>query len=475
MVTLMVRSPTRLVERAEVERAARPLPLEQPLPVRAPRTLGIVLTADNHLSPALPHLPTQRRTQRRQRLREAFSAAVECAIARGARLFIQAGDLFDSPTPANEDLAFVAGELARLRAAGILCAGIGGCHDMPHEPPDGGGKAPQHVYAALDAMHFFAASRTLRPRLLELDGLRLALAGLSYHPGPGAPRDPLAGVAVDDPEGVLGRVEVGLLVLHAAVDGIHEDDREGHPTVAAASLAELPALFRVVAAGHIHRFGRARLGGRDVLIPGATERMDFEGAADTAGFSWLEVGPNGLLFAEHVSLEEQPRADLTLPTSRLWPDLMPGLTPDIAPDIAAANTPERAGDSLVPGAPAPEPPAGPEDRAAPLDTAHEPAPIIRMFLGEVCTEETMVRLHLRGAVPRPRFHAADLRAVLHYGRSHSFSFELDTSGFALRELGERSAWTVSETGAVILEGARDDAAGGERGADDGPAETGTIV
>ena len=60
-------------------------------------------------------------------------------------MFLQLGDLFDTPTPNNEDRAFVAAALARLSHAGIVCAGIGGNHDTPRMLAEQGGAAPQRV------------------------------------------------------------------------------------------------------------------------------------------------------------------------------------------------------------------------------------------------------------------------------------------------------------------------------------------
>src|SRR5512147_740694 len=154
-------------------------------------SVGIVVTGDNHLSAYLPRLSPQRRAERRERLRAGFTAAVDYAIAEHARLFVQAGDLFDTPSPSNQDRAFVAASLARLRAAGIVCAGIGGNHDTPRMLSEQGGNAPQHVYAALDGMQYFVRNDALVPVLLELDGLRVAVAGLSNNPVALPGSDPL--------------------------------------------------------------------------------------------------------------------------------------------------------------------------------------------------------------------------------------------------------------------------------------------
>src|SRR5579863_1516071 len=62
----------------------------------APVSVGIVVTGDNHLSAALPGYSPERRAERQARLRAGFSATVDYALQHGARLFVIAGDLFDT-------------------------------------------------------------------------------------------------------------------------------------------------------------------------------------------------------------------------------------------------------------------------------------------------------------------------------------------------------------------------------------------
>ncbi|HKB49413.1 MAG TPA: metallophosphoesterase, partial [Ktedonobacterales bacterium] len=162
--------------------------------MRAAGRIGIVVTGDNHLSPLLPRLAPERRARRRERLRMGMARAVECALERGARLFVQAGDLFDSPAPSNADRAFVADCLRRLRAAGIECVGIGGNHDTPRLRTEHGGEAPQRVYEAAEVLRYFPRSDALAPVLLTLDGLRLAVVGLSNNPVAAPGSDSLAAV-----------------------------------------------------------------------------------------------------------------------------------------------------------------------------------------------------------------------------------------------------------------------------------------
>ena len=82
-------------------------------------TVTAVVTADNHLNRYYDRMPPQQLEKRRRYLRRGFHQAVQYAVEHPVDLFLQAGDLFDTPDPRNLDREFVASELGRLRAAGV--------------------------------------------------------------------------------------------------------------------------------------------------------------------------------------------------------------------------------------------------------------------------------------------------------------------------------------------------------------------
>ena len=98
----------------------------------------------------------KRRQQRRERLRAAFRAAVDCALERRAQLFVIAGNLFASPAPENQDRAFVAQELARLHEAGVACVAVAGPRDAGSATSD---DAPYHLYESGDRTALLPAER----------------------------------------------------------------------------------------------------------------------------------------------------------------------------------------------------------------------------------------------------------------------------------------------------------------------------
>lgn len=363
------------------------------------------MTGDNHLSPRLPRLSPQRREQRRERLCQAFGATVEYAITHHARIFAHVGDLFDNQTPSNRDRAYVGEALARLRQAGIVCLAIGGNHDTPRMRTEHGGAGPQWVYAALEGWRYFGAHDVLQPELLEINGMRIAICGLSNNPVAPSGSDPLAQTRVDDPSGVLAQADTGLLLLHAAIEGMSMPN-EGERTVTVASLDALDPRFNVVVAGHIHRYAHQRIGARDVVVSGSTEVMEFGAHTGGAGFVWLELTRHGAQHIQHIHLDAQPRADIALSTENLWPGnraYVTGVTGDIVGRDAA----------LLETAPA----------APPLET------VLKAM--ERCTPDTITRLRLFGPLTREQYHQLPVREIMRLGQERTFSLDLDTRDLRL--------------------------------------------
>ncbi len=339
---------------------------------------------------------------------QAFGAAVEYAITHHARIFAHVGDLFDHQTPSNRDRAYVAGALARLRQADIICVAIGGNHDTPRMQTEHGGAGPLWVYAALDGLRYFGAHDVLRPELLEINGLRIAVAGLTNNPVSPPGSDPLAQVRVDDPKGALAQADVGLLLLHAAIEGLSMPN-EGERTVALASLDALDPRFNVVASGHIHRYAHQRIGGREVVVSGSTEVMEFGAHAGGAGFVWLDLTRDGAQHIQHIHLEAQPRKDITLSTENLWPEnraFRTGITGAlVGRDAALMQTAQT------------------KPAATPLET------VMRELEG--CTPETITRLRIAGPLTRDQYHELPIREILRLGQERTFSLDLDTRALYL--------------------------------------------
>jgi hypothetical protein len=428
----------------EMDTLPRPVVATAPQASRAARKsaqpLRIVATGENLLSAALPDLTPVRRRERRERLRVAFRSVVNCALERRAQLFVIAGALFASATPENQDRVFVAQELARLREAGVTCVAVAGTCDVGSGADD---DAPYRLYESGTDLRFFPPGDTLQPALVVIDGLRVVLAGVSATPG--ADAAPLEKLRVDDPDDTLGRADLAILILPAPVAGLLEDGG----AVSTASFAALPSVFRLVIAGGAPQFGKAKISKRDVVAPGASERHSFGVAAKSAGFAWIELTAEGVTLAEHVRVEEQPRAEVELATARLFPKgdeadepaeevyalsgahLLPVLTPE---EMQAADT--DGDDLFTPYTPPPPDAVRERILTSMLDG-----------LRSVCKSDTMVRARLTGRLPRRQWRHLPLAELQRFGRNKAFSFELDTSGLAVEPAYEERA-----PGPVSLDG-----------------------
>ncbi|HZR99580.1 MAG TPA: metallophosphoesterase [Chloroflexota bacterium] len=336
--------------------------------------LRVVVTSDNHLGRYYDRLGARQLETRRAWLRQGWEMAVACALERGAHLFLQGGDLFDTPDPRNVERVAVAEALARLHAAGVACYAIGGNHDTPRQRTDHGGATPQSVYAELGRLELLSARGAIATRVRAIDGRRVAIGGLSWDPAlpPGA--DPLAGQSwnVD--------ADLRLLLLHHGVEGqIYPGANE--PILRHATLADFPADVFLV--GHVHHHAHLQLDRRLVVVPGATERMTFGESRETPGFVYLELAPGGVERLEHHPVPSQPRREATVRVETLDGD-----------DLAAA--------------------------------------LLRQ-IEPVCHADALVRVKLVGTIPREAYHALDLAGARDFGAARSAYFDLHTEGLSLAE------------------------------------------
>jgi predicted phosphodiesterase len=371
---------------------------------------------------------------------------VDEAIARQAHLFIQAGDLFDSIEPRNLEREFVAAQLARLHSAGIQTFGISGNHDTPRQRTEHGGFAPQGIYAELGGIYYFPESDRIKPVLVDAAQMRVAVAGLSCNPGAAPGSDPLDGVVTEDAGNSLARADIGILILHAAIEG-HGFPSEDESIVRRESFDRISG-FKLILAGHVHAFARFEVADKSVVVCGPTERMSFGEAEDKTGFAYLEIHRDGHCHAEHVAIPPQPRHIVTIQTSELWPRqpqqiLAPAdsmTTPiadaaDISRIATAGATSDAISAAYLSGADA----TGRAEDAE--DAEDDTAPLaLRVVLDRIrpyCTPDAMVRLCLTGPISREQYRTLDLRKVWLTAQQQAFSFELDESGLFLGEQGSR--------------------------------------
>jgi len=331
--------------------------------------IKIVATADNHLGRYYDRMLPSRLEERRKYLRRGFHAAVEHALTHGAHLFLQIGDLFDSPDPRNVERDFVASELARLRQHGVSCFGIGGNHDTPRMRTEQGGTLPQAIYARLGGIRLFEPSLHAEYETVAVDGTRVAVGGISWNHSLAPEIDPLSGVQAGPP------ADVSVLLAHCSVEG-HVYPSEMEPVTSLATLEALPGIDLALL-GHVHRHRAFRLGRRTALMVGATEQMTFGSSEGDSGFVYVELDGTAVARYDFVTTPSQPRRECLVRTTELGDD--------------------------------------------------PPAEILRR-LEPLCTQETLVKLRIAGPISRETYHRLDVRRIYEFGTAHCFHFDLDTVG-----------------------------------------------
>ncbi|HCI78256.1 MAG TPA: hypothetical protein DHW02_01040, partial [Ktedonobacter sp.] len=358
-----------------------------------PTSIKIVLTANNHLGRDI--VGQRRREERLQRLRDAFQQATSFAVAQGADVFIQAGDLFDTITPSEQDRTFVASCLARLKQAGIAVVALGGTHDTPVPTSDDSyipsatsatsstpvaplPPAPQRSYAQLGALHYFSPlphDEENEPLFLNIRGIRVGIAGIGWihennatkHTGQG--NNPFARVRSD-----VERAALPLLVLHAPVEGITSPlsritGREAIIPVKRDDIAQQSA-FHVILDGYAHSYSRTSIGSNEVISAGSTQSdTDEDTQQDAPGFVYLGLTSEGVYWCNHVSVDALLARQLTIFLNTLWP----------ASDTSIENA----------------------------TGAQNPTDRILEQLEPLCNAETMLRLRLEGEITRSQYHLLD--------------------------------------------------------------------
>lgn len=301
-------------------------------------SLHIVATADNHLGRYYARMPVRALDERRYHLRHTLGNVIDYAIENHAHLLVLAGDVFDTPNPRNPDRIYLARRLRDLERAGVRVVAIGGNHDTPRSATEEGGYLSLAVYAELDALTFFDQllpdDPVVRPIVFEAEGLQVAIGGFTPNVNLGAEHDPLENVTFDG-QGA----DVQILVVHLPIEGTVYPDAN-MAIVHRLALEQLKDVDLCIA-GNAHRFASFAVGNKRVVIPGATEWMDYgDVGVVKPGFAVIEARSRADVTVKHESVLPQPRAEVVIPTSELG-------SGDPTEVILARLAPESDPDKLV--------------------------------------------------------------------------------------------------------------------------------
>ena len=212
-----------------------------------------------------------------------------------------------------------------------------------------------------------------------IEGLRVAVGGLTFDPLLGSGDNPLEGKAFST------SADLGILLLHYSVEG-HIYPAVGEPILCLEAIDALKGV-NLFAVGHVHKHAHFRLGDKYVVIPGATERLTF-GQDETSGFVYIEATKGGIEKLEYIPLESQPREELVVRTPELDPE--------------------------------------------------EPTASILRRLEPISHPDKMVKLRLEGPLLRDVYHRLDFGRLREWGMSHNFFFDVDCTVLKLEDEHHRS-------------------------------------
>jgi hypothetical protein len=395
---------------------------------RAEGVVTIVLTADNHLGYTTFGQQPRKREERQQRLRQAFQQATDFAIGQGVDFFIQAGDLFDTPTPDERDRSFVAARLAQLRQAGVHTFALGGTHDTPPTSHRGDvAPAPQRELARLGVLHYLPPrspgdappsqmSVELEPVMIDIRGTLVGICGLGVVAGEEG--DPLAQAG----SAALERAAIRLLVLHAPIEGIASMGTPEYAAphgrvppigtigdsaliggkettrqrVARRSIAN-QNVFRFILAGYHHSYQRTRIGSSDLVVAGSTALSDVYDPEGDPGFVFIGLAADGMRWCNHIRVEALTLQRLVIHVSDVFP---------------SENVPSPIGT------------IGGKGMTTPTDTILE-------RLRPLCSMDAMLQLRLEGELTRGQYHQLNLNQIRRYGEEHCFALAIDDSTLSL--------------------------------------------
>jgi DNA repair exonuclease SbcCD nuclease subunit len=274
--------------------------------------MKIVLTADNHLNYYSQKLGTKL-AERRKYFGEAWEKTIEFAIKNKVDLYLCAGDLFDQVMPRNPPRARVVEGFVNLKKNGIRAYVIGGHHDT--HATSGEGATPHNVLARAGLAAVFEGVDKFDSDLVEIDGIKVCIAGMStdrrLRPG----MDPLEGLEVP------AKGDFNIAMLHYSVERFAPQS-EAEPFIRISSI-ERNKDINLFAMGHYHKHKKIPIGDSLVLFPGATEHNDFGEFENKTGFWFIEV-EDGEINTEYIETAPQPMKQVHVFTSDLPRDNVMG-------------------------------------------------------------------------------------------------------------------------------------------------------
>lgn len=243
--------------------------------------IKIVLTGDNHLNAYSSKMRPFQVEERRKKLKDNFRKTIDYALKNKVDLYINVGDLFDTPSPRNDALLIVAEGINDLKKAGIKAFFIGGANDTPK----GSGIIPQLIFARQENVNVFYKQDVVENIILNINGIEINIAGLTNNPLLYRDINPLESALANYSE--TGK-KINILLMHYGLEGYYQS-KASEPIIPLDFFDKYP--FNYIFSGHMHSANNFYHNDKLFVNPGATEKLDFSEGEET-GFYLLEIDNN---------------------------------------------------------------------------------------------------------------------------------------------------------------------------------------
>jgi len=338
--------------------------------------IKVVLTADNHLNNYYTKMSPTRLEERRAIIRQAFQQVIEFSLEKQVDLFLQAGDLFDMSDPRNTELIFVAKELQRLIKNNIPVFLIGGTHDVPKTRTFAKGGIPQRIFHEAEQAFLLDDETQIQTVKTKIKNLEVVVGGLSFNPKLIKGDDPLTNLIFP----TTG--DINILLLHYGIEN-HMPKEVNEPLLRYATISKLTGV-NYLFVGHQHKTEVFEIEDKQVIIPGATERMSFGEIANSTGFYYLELNKGGLINLEYIKIEPQPMTEFKISLSTFSP-------------------------------------------------SGDPTPYIIDRLSRVSHPNNILKCRIIGYISRELFHTIRHHEIWQFGTTHNFHFDMETKELVIED------------------------------------------
>ncbi|MCS7201340.1 MAG: DNA repair exonuclease [Dictyoglomus sp.] len=270
--------------------------------------IKIVATADNHLNRFYKKMFPEQLRKRREKLRKAFKEVVDFSIKEKVDLFVQVGDLFDMPDPRNTELAFIMEEFLNLKREGINIFAIAGTHDSITAPDED--SYPIKIFEKAGVLKAFTKTREVEWYIWEGNNKeKLLISGLSTDLRIRGRVNPLSNIKINFEDNDIFKI----FLLHYSVEKFaHPKAQE--PQVSEGTLYSLP--FDLYIIGHLHEHRDFVFGRKMLIIPGATEKINFGEEKNETGFYFIRI-EGKKIFPEYIKVNSQPMKSIEIRTGEI--------------------------------------------------------------------------------------------------------------------------------------------------------------